>query len=126
MALFSRELQRRLQKPDKADSTQWECLPIALQRASVSEQFLIRRSLREKRGNRRNVHHYLDRFVGWKAGSPVYLAMVAVPIVFGFRSADTGFVGLALGLLIYLFVWQVTRKRGAQFAQQQAIGSKVM
>ena len=72
-----------------------------------------------------HLHHYLDHFVGWKAGLPIYLAMVAVPIAIGFRGADMGFVGLAFGLLVYLAVWRVTRTRGVPLALDQAMGSKV-
>ena len=71
-----------------------------------------------------HLHHYLDRFVGWKAGLPVYLAMVAIPIVIGFSAPDMAFEGLAFGLLLYLAVWRVTRTPGAKDAELQAIESK--
>ena len=72
-----------------------------------------------------HLHHYLDHFFGWKVGLPIYLAMVAVPIVIGFGGADLGFVGLAFGLLIYLAVWLVTRKRPRALSAHQAAGSEV-
>lgn len=72
-----------------------------------------------------HLHHYLDVVFGWNLGLPVYLLMVAAPIVIGFRGADMGFVGLILGLLVYLVVWRLTRQEGAAFAQHQAnLGSK--
>ena len=71
-----------------------------------------------------HLHHYLDQFFGWKAGLPIYLAMVAVPIVIGFAGADLGFGGLMLGLLTYLTVWRVTRKRKTTFTGHQSAGSE--
>ncbi len=58
-----------------------------------------------------HLHHYLDRSLGWKVGLPTYLAVVAIPIAVGFSGTKMGLVGLALGHLLYLAAWRVTRKR---------------
>ena len=85
----------------------------------------LRRGESAMAADHEHLHHYLDHFVGWKAGLTIYLAMVAVPIAIGFRGADRGFVGLTFGLLVYLAVWRVTQTRDVPPALDQAIGSKV-
>jgi UDP-GlcNAc:undecaprenyl-phosphate/decaprenyl-phosphate GlcNAc-1-phosphate transferase len=56
-----------------------------------------------------HLHHRLDRHFGWKTGLPIYLALVALPIIVAFQPfAAAGVLGLMMGLAAYAGVILLT------------------
>lgn len=61
-------------------------------------------------GDHDHLHHRLDRQFGWRQGLPVYLALVALPVLIGLSSPIMGTAGLVCAILLYCAFWYVTRE----------------
>lgn len=55
-------------------------------------------------GDRQHFHHLLERRFGWKAGLVIYIAMVAVPILFVMAMPDSALVTFAAATTVYCLV----------------------
>ena len=67
-----------------------------------------------------HLHHRIERFVPWRYGLVIYLAMVALPIVIALSDPGMDFVGSLAALALYGVVWRMTRAHA-----QSPIGRKL-
>jgi UDP-N-acetylmuramyl pentapeptide phosphotransferase/UDP-N-acetylglucosamine-1-phosphate transferase len=67
-----------------------------------------------------HLHHRIERFVPWRYGLAIYLAMVALPIVIAFSGPGMGFVGILAAFALYGVVWRMTLAHA-----QSPIGGKL-
>ena len=61
-------------------------------------------------GDHDHLHHRLERFIGWRIGLPVYLALAGTPILIACSAPYMGTPGLISGLVLYGAAWFVTRR----------------
>lgn len=57
-----------------------------------------------------HLHHRLDRCYGWGRGLPIYLLTVAAPIGVSLTGPKSGLMGMAIGMLLYLSIWFLTKR----------------
>jgi UDP-GlcNAc:undecaprenyl-phosphate/decaprenyl-phosphate GlcNAc-1-phosphate transferase len=61
-------------------------------------------------GDHDHLHHRLERFIGWRLGLPVYLALVGAPILIACSAPHMGTPGLIAAIVLYGAAWLVTRR----------------
>lgn len=61
--------------------------------------------------DREHLHHRLERWVGWRLGLPMYLALAGVPILIACISPNMGTPGLIAAIAGYIAAWSATRTR---------------
>jgi len=69
-----------------------------------------------------HLHHRLDRYIGWRAGLPVYLALAGGPILVACSAPDMGTPGLIAAAVLYGAAWLVTRRHRQQWGDGPADG----
>lgn len=70
-----------------------------------------------------HLHHRLDRYMGWRAGLPVYLALAGGPILVACSAPDRGTPGLIAAAGLYGAAWLVTRRHRQQRSDRPADGA---
>lgn len=61
-------------------------------------------------GDHDHFHHRLERYIGWRLGLPVYLALAGLPILLACSAPNMGTPGLIAAVCLYGAVWLVTRR----------------
>jgi UDP-GlcNAc:undecaprenyl-phosphate GlcNAc-1-phosphate transferase len=61
-------------------------------------------------GDHDHLHHRLERFIGWRLGLPVYLALAGAPILIACSAPHMGTPGLIAAIVLYGAAWLVTRR----------------
>jgi UDP-GlcNAc:undecaprenyl-phosphate GlcNAc-1-phosphate transferase len=61
-------------------------------------------------GDHDHLHHRLERFIGWRLGLPVYLALAGAPILIACSGPQMGTPGLIAAIVSYGAAWLVTRR----------------
>lgn len=61
-------------------------------------------------GDHDHLHHRLERYIGWRLGLPVYLALVGTPILIACSTPHMGTPGLIAAIVLYSAAWLVTRR----------------
>lgn len=61
-------------------------------------------------GDHDHLHHRLERFIGWRLGLPVYLALAGAPILIACSGPRMGTPGLIAAIVSYGAAWLVTRR----------------
>jgi len=61
-------------------------------------------------GDHDHLHHRLERFIGWRLGLPVYVALVGAPILIACSAPHMGTPGLLSAVVLYSAAWFVTRR----------------
>jgi len=61
-------------------------------------------------GDHDHLHHRLERFMGWRLGLPVYLALAGTPILIACSGPQMGTPGLIAAIVSYGSAWLVTRR----------------
>ena len=61
-------------------------------------------------GDHDHLHHRLERYIGWRFGLPVYLALAGTPILVACSAPDMGTPGLISAIASYSAAWAVTRR----------------
>lgn len=70
-----------------------------------------------------HLHHRLDRYMGWRAGLPVYLALAGGPILVACSAPDMGTPGLIAAAGLYNAAWLVTRRHRQRWGDKPADGA---
>ena len=65
-------------------------------------------------GDHDHLHHRLERYIGWRLGLPVYLALAGTPILVACSAPDMGTPGLISAIASYSAAWAVTRRHRQQ------------
>ena len=61
-------------------------------------------------GDHDHLHHRLERYIGWRLGLPVYLALAGTPILIACSAPHMGTPGLIAAIVLYGAAWLVTRR----------------
>jgi hypothetical protein len=68
------------------------------------------RGLSPMAGDHEHLHHRLERWIGWRLGLPVYLALAGTPILIACSAPAMGTPGLIAAIALYCAAWLVTRR----------------
>jgi UDP-GlcNAc:undecaprenyl-phosphate GlcNAc-1-phosphate transferase len=61
-------------------------------------------------GDHDHLHHRLERYIGWRLGLPVYLAIAGTPTLIACSAPNMGTPGLIAAIVLYGAAWLVTRR----------------
>jgi UDP-GlcNAc:undecaprenyl-phosphate GlcNAc-1-phosphate transferase len=70
-----------------------------------------------------HLHHRLERYIGWRAGLPVYLALAGGPILVACSAPDMGTPGLIAATGLYCAAWIVTRRHRQHSGDRPSVGA---
>jgi UDP-GlcNAc:undecaprenyl-phosphate GlcNAc-1-phosphate transferase len=71
-------------------------------------------------GDHDHLHHRLERWIGWRLGLPVYLALAGTPILIACSAPHMGTPGLIAAIVLYGAAWLVTRR----YRQHQGLSGR--
>jgi UDP-GlcNAc:undecaprenyl-phosphate GlcNAc-1-phosphate transferase len=68
------------------------------------------RGLSPMAGDHEHLHHRLERYLGWRLGLPVYLALAGTPMLIACSAPNMGTPGLIVAVALYGAAWLLTRR----------------